>query len=135
MLLTIIRMSFAGNFLIDFHRQGTDYERTLMSAYANLAGMFPPENEEIWNKYLLWQPVPVHTVPENLDELYTGKQCDRYEREMQKYVESNEFMSLLEEHKPLFKYLEANAGSKMETVHDVLILFNTLFIQTLRNRT
>lgn len=50
-------------------------------------------------------------------------------------MESNEFTSLLNEYKALFKYLNENAGIKMNDVHDVLILYNTLYIQTLKNRT
>ena len=35
--------------------------RTMESAYCFLAGMYPPQGEQIWNPNLLWQPIPVYT--------------------------------------------------------------------------
>ncbi|KAE9551899.1 hypothetical protein FO519_004890 [Halicephalobus sp. NKZ332] len=35
--------------------------RTIASALALLAGLFPPEKKHIWNPDLLWNPIPVHT--------------------------------------------------------------------------
>ena len=40
-----------------------------MSAMTNLAGLFPPEGISIWNPNLLWQPIPVHTVPLSEDQV------------------------------------------------------------------
>ena len=44
--------------------RSTDVDRTLMSAEAHLAGLFPPQGDQIWHENLTqWQPVPIHTVP------------------------------------------------------------------------
>ncbi|ELW48266.1 Prostatic acid phosphatase [Tupaia chinensis] len=51
--------------------QSTDVDRTLMSAMTNLAALFPPEGASVWNPSLLWQPVPVHTVPISEDLVST----------------------------------------------------------------
>jgi len=40
-----------------------------MSAYCNLAGLFPPQGSQVWNENLLWQPISVHTVPADLDHV------------------------------------------------------------------
>lgn len=45
--------------------RSTDYDRTLMSAEANLAGLYPPERQQMFNPNISWQPIPVHTVPES----------------------------------------------------------------------
>ncbi|XP_036705448.1 prostatic acid phosphatase isoform X4 [Balaenoptera musculus] len=47
--------------------RSTDIDRTLMSAMTNLAALFPPEGISVWNPSLLWQPIPVHTVPVSED--------------------------------------------------------------------
>lgn len=47
--------------------QSTNVDRTIMSAMANLAGMYPPAGSEVWPVNLTWYPIPVHTVPKNID--------------------------------------------------------------------
>ena len=54
----------------------SDENRCLMSAYCNLAGLFPPGKEQEFEDKILWQPIPVHTRPEtedNVGRIYTVK--------------------------------------------------------------
>ncbi len=72
-----------------------------MSAESNLAGLYPPRGEQVWNKGIgsiviidtkytqrnpsliidiPWQPIPVHTVNLENDELLTSHaDCPRYQ--------------------------------------------------------
>ena len=43
-----------------------------MSAYCNLAGLFPPDVDQQFNDTILWQPIPVHTRPAKEDNVGTN---------------------------------------------------------------
>lgn len=49
--------------------QSTDFDRTIMSAQMALAGLYPPTDEEKWSNEILWQPIPVHTIPMSIDNV------------------------------------------------------------------
>lgn len=116
--------------------QSTDVDRTLMSALANLAGLFPPTASQMWNENVLWQPIPVHTIPESLDYTLAAKRsCPKYEFALKKLNESDEFLALYRRFKPLIDFLSKNTGKEIRTFADVQSVYNTLYIEELKNYT
>lgn len=84
---------------------------------------------------LLWQPVPIHTQPKEMDHiLYGGRPCSRYERAKQKYLQSSNYTTLMAKHKQLFNYLQENSGTQIRLLDDVDILYNTLWIEQLKDK-
>ena len=69
------------------HVRSTDKDRTLMSAEADLSGLYPPTGNQIWEKGIEWMPIPVHTVP--LDQDYVILFLCKPEVEKKKYSRGN----------------------------------------------
>ncbi|XP_037056085.1 testicular acid phosphatase isoform X2 [Peromyscus leucopus] len=71
--------------------RSTDFDRTLESAQANLAGLFPeaapgsPEAD--------WKPIPVHTVPVSEDKLlrFPMRSCPRYHELLRESTEAADY--------------------------------------------
>lgn len=101
-----------------------------MSAQACLAGLFPPEDNEKFCDQILWQPIPVHTIPLNSNK----KLCEKHDAAYEKYMtESPEMQKIYTEHANLFTHLTEKSGEDIETISDVYYLFNTLSIEKSRN--
>lgn len=49
--------------------QSTDTDRTEMTASAFLAGVFPPQGNQIWNNDLQWIPIPIYSISSNQDNV------------------------------------------------------------------
>ncbi|XP_006815175.2 lysosomal acid phosphatase-like [Saccoglossus kowalevskii] len=64
----------------EIYARSSDIDRTLMSAQCNLAGLFPPKENEIWfpNNMLTWQPIPIHTTMVTTDSLIGFPPCPKY---------------------------------------------------------
>ncbi|ELW69143.1 Testicular acid phosphatase [Tupaia chinensis] len=80
----------------EVHVRSTDFDRTLESAQANLAGLFPeaaPGSPEA-----AWRPIPVHTVPVTEDKLlrFPMRSCSRYRELLREATEAAEYQEALE---------------------------------------
>jgi hypothetical protein len=51
----------------EVYARSTDYDRTLMSSYSLLSGLFPPQDYQKFDGNLIWQPITVHTTDANSD--------------------------------------------------------------------
>lgn len=110
----------------------TDTPRTMMSAAANLAGLFSPNNNQQWNNDLLRQPIPIHVPFPLKDDYYvaaTEVPCERFT-----YLRKQLVDKLTEKNKELFKYLEKNLNKTIEIL-DAFMIYDTLYIESLNNMT
>lgn len=124
----------------DTYVQSTDEDRTLASAYANLAGLYPPKGDQIWNDTMPWQPIPVHTVSEASDFLLAGSvpACPTYQDELNQLMATNEFQRISKKYQPYFQYISQHSGVPLTNpFHNlmlVLLVRDTLFIEDLYNK-
>lgn len=99
-----------------------------------LAGMFPPMNDQVWNNSLLWQAIPIHTIPEEMDHILSmDKPCPLYDQAYAEYQQSNEVLTILKNNKTLIKYLEQNSGQKIDTICQVKTIYQALWVENLKN--
>lgn len=113
------------------YTQSTDVDRSIMSAQANLAGLFYPSDEEKWDEKILWQPIPVHTVPQQLDYvLFVGKDCPKFNAAVKQYEKkSKEVQRIFTEYAELFVYWSKMCGTEIKTINDVYKLHKTLEVE------
>lgn len=107
-----------------------------MSAQVTLAALFPPSGDQIWNENLAWNPIPIHTTPESQDYfLGARKRCDRFDYEMNNFINSTAYTDLFVKYEKLIKYLEKHSGisyTKEKTLNDIPFLYDTLSIEKTR---
>lgn len=98
--------------------------------------MFPPKGMQIWNDELLWQPIAVHSIPNEIDYYISGEMaCDRYLKARQDYGQSPEIQAFINEHKDLFEYIEQNTGTPIRTIEQVKDIYETLDVENRLNKT
>ncbi|XP_037375738.1 prostatic acid phosphatase [Talpa occidentalis] len=118
--------------------RSTDVDRTLMSVMANLAGLFPPKDSSIWNPHLLWQPIPVHTVPLAEDRLLylPFKHCPRFEELEKETLTSMEFQERLVPYKDFMETLPKLSGYHGQDLFGIWSkIYDPLFCEGVHNFT
>lgn len=104
-----------------------------MSALANLAGMFPPANHQLWNENLQWHPIPVHTQPSTDDYLLaTSTHCDRFDYLMVKYLNESNYEGLLRQYSQLIDYLETRTTLKLDSLTEIMLLYDAFHVEQLK---
>lgn len=110
--------------------RSTDTDRTLMSALANLAGLYPPAGGQVWDQEIPWQPIPVHTLPQEQDYLLSSHaRCPRFQELQQEILEGDWMKGLYKQNEALFKYVSRNAGQEIVDIVKLDYIYDTLLIE------
>jgi len=114
--------------------QSTDFDRTLMSAYCNLAGLFPPENSQVWNDKLLWQPIPVHTEPLEMDYVLSmDAACAKYTEALDDVYDSDWVKKEEQRNEQFYKFIDNVTGSQDFSIRNLWDVADTLYCEKVHN--
>ncbi|KAK0424484.1 hypothetical protein QR680_008690 [Steinernema hermaphroditum] len=130
----------SGNYSInEIYIRSSDVTRNLMSAYSNMAGFYSNSKgthpqEKQWPA--TWSPVPVHTVPKDIDfAIWALPYCPRMAQLQKDQFESPEFVGAMDRNKDLFQLIEENGKMKITDFWKLYTFANTLMIERYHNMT
>lgn len=112
--------------------RSTDLDRTLMSAYSNLAGLYVPQQSQLWNSNITWQPIPVHTTQQNIDWLMHSV-CPKYDELLDEVRTSDAFLAVQNNNLELFEKLSFETGAQV-SLSNIWSVFDTFFCEKLHNK-
>ncbi|KAM6958255.1 lysosomal acid phosphatase [Tautogolabrus adspersus] len=117
--------------------RSTDYDRTLMSAESNLAGLYPPSGQQVFRPDLVWQPIPVHTVPQSEEKLlsFPRMDCPRYQLLMNETEQTEEFLNITTTYQGFIEFVRNKTGLNKTNVESVWSVYDTLFCESRHNKT
>uniref|UniRef100_A0A914UN40 acid phosphatase n=1 Tax=Plectus sambesii TaxID=2011161 RepID=A0A914UN40_9BILA len=95
----------------EIYVRSTSYNRTIMSAMSNMAGLYEPEGDQVWNKDIKWQPIPIHSIPREDDPmLWMDKECPNEAKMYAKVKKLPEVKKIEQEYGDLLKFLWDKTG-------------------------
>ncbi|XP_043338779.1 lysosomal acid phosphatase isoform X4 [Cervus canadensis] len=140
-----LRQRYHGFLNASYHRQevglvlpplqvyvrSTDFDRTLMSAEANLAGLFPPDGMQRFNPNISWQPIPVHTVPIAEDRLlkFPLGPCPRFEQLQNETRRTPEYQNKSVQNAQFLDMVANETGLTDLTLETIWNVYDTLFCE------
>ncbi|KAG8126014.1 hypothetical protein E2320_021173 [Naja naja] len=132
-----LRRRYDGFLSASYNRQeifvrSTDFDRTLMSAEANLAGLYPPEGKQVFNPNITWQPIPVHTVPDYMEKLlrFPLSSCPRYEQLQNETRQMPEYVNMTVQNMEFLKMVANMTGIQDVSLESVWSVYDALFCET-----
>lgn len=116
--------------------QSSNVDRCLMSAEANLAGLYALNASDMWLKDLPWDPVPIHSRPEETDPyLAMSKPCPRHKILVENLKQNNEiYKKLPEKYHEEYEILANNTGWNI-TIDNFQGLYTTFYVYAMHNKT
>lgn len=108
----------------DVYVRSSDKSRCLMSAYTFLAGLYPPTERQQWHPELLWQPIPVHSLPREVDNIIASSKPCKVWKAM--YEEQLAILNADPKFSELFDHLTKHTNQSMRSILPVDFLYSTL---------
>ncbi|XP_053698567.1 prostatic acid phosphatase-like [Sabethes cyaneus] len=120
----------------EIYVQSSESERVLMSALANLAGLYPPLGSAVWEPTIAWQPIPVYQIPRSQDNLIAAtKTCPQFKMELERYLQSEAFQSYNKSLAVIYEYLTKHTQLSFDSFTSIYDLYNILDIESTNNKT
>lgn len=112
----------------EFKAYAADHEVTLMSAECVLAGLYSLKPKDQWLSGLSWDPVPVHTMPEDEDAIAMLSKCDKYDQLFDEAKKADEFVKINKENADMFKLLSEKTGWDIQDIEYVRALYQIIYL-------
>ncbi|XP_042898332.1 testicular acid phosphatase homolog isoform X5 [Parasteatoda tepidariorum] len=121
---------------IEINVNSSEYDRCLESTESFLASFYAPTDEFKFSRNVDWQPLPVHSVPKEIDkDLDTGSFCPTTDAEEKRIINSPDGQAYIAKHKEMFDYLTFYSGTPITDWITAYYLFDTLFVENKYNLT
>nr|XP_018905785.1 PREDICTED: prostatic acid phosphatase-like [Bemisia tabaci] len=102
-------------------------DRVIMSGQLVLAGLYPPVGIQIWKTDLLWQPIPIHSMPDSCDDMFhVTKRCKLLSDETKQ--RDLVIKKKLEDHQEFLAYLSKYTGLDVKNASHLSGLFDNLSV-------
>lgn len=115
----------------DVYIFATNLDRTISSASAVSAGLYPPTDNQIWNQNLLWLPIPIKTAPHECNTIIVhDRKCPRYEKLLKETKMSDYFLEINRNQSSIFELIKNHTGWIIEDIEPVKWLHCNFFLAT-----